>query len=184
MAESRQGPVGLGRRVGHVTGRPRAYRAVVYDKGALVAHMLRRLAGDAAFFSALRELQVARRFSTATTGDLSRALEHASGIDLAPFFDLWIGRTEIPRIAWDWASDGNETLGYLTRVRIGPTGLPGPVWLEVTLTLEDGRRRMRIQVPSDGGTVALPTAKRPRGVSINEDWAVLARLRRDGSLID
>jgi len=184
MAESDQGPVGLGRRVGHVTRNPRAYRAVVYDKGALVAHMLRRLTGDAAFFSALRELQAGRRFTTATTGDLQRALERASGIDLAPFLELWIRGTTIPRLTWDRAIEGNDERGYVTRLALGSTGLPGPAWIEVTLELAEGKRRMRVQVPPDGGTFTLPTATRPRKVSINEDWAILARVHRHSGLLD
>ena len=52
LDESAQGPVYFGYRVGHIRADSRAFRAIVYDKGAIVLHMLRRLVGDDAFFRA------------------------------------------------------------------------------------------------------------------------------------
>ena len=49
-ANTRNGPVWLGYRLGHLQGDGRIFRALVYNKGALVLHMLRRLLGDDAFF--------------------------------------------------------------------------------------------------------------------------------------
>ena len=49
---SDQGPIYLGYRLGHIRDDSRVFRAVVYNKGAVVLHMLRRLVGDDAFFAA------------------------------------------------------------------------------------------------------------------------------------
>ena len=46
-----RGPMYLGYRLGHIKSRPRVFRALVYNKGAAVLHMLRRLVGDETFFS-------------------------------------------------------------------------------------------------------------------------------------
>ena len=46
-----RGPMHLGYRLGHIKGDLRVYRAIVYNKGAAVLHMLRRLLGDEAFFA-------------------------------------------------------------------------------------------------------------------------------------
>src|SRR5262249_50232125 len=48
---SPQGPVYLGYRLGHIRAEGRVFRALVYNKGAMVLHMLRRLMGDEAFFA-------------------------------------------------------------------------------------------------------------------------------------
>ena len=77
--ESDQGPIYLGYRIGHVKGDSRLFRAVVYDKGAMVLHMLRRLVGDEAFFGGLRRFYDTWRFKKAGTDDLRRAMEEASG---------------------------------------------------------------------------------------------------------
>ena len=55
VEDSDQGPVYLGYRLGHIKGESRVFRALVYNKGAAVLHMLRRLIGDEAFFGGLRQ---------------------------------------------------------------------------------------------------------------------------------
>ena len=47
---SPQGPVYLGYRLGHIKSDSRVFRAVIYNKAAMVLHMLRRMVGDEAFF--------------------------------------------------------------------------------------------------------------------------------------
>ena len=60
--DSDQGPVYLGYRLGHIKGESRVFRALVYNKGAAVLHMLRRLIGDEAFFSGLKQFYASNRF--------------------------------------------------------------------------------------------------------------------------
>ena len=78
------GPIHLGQRLGHLRQDPRVFRAVVYDKGAWVLHMLRGLVGDPAFFSGARAFLERFRYAKAGTEDLRVALEEASGRDLRP----------------------------------------------------------------------------------------------------
>jgi hypothetical protein len=53
LAEADEGPITLGYRLGHIKGDSRVFRALVYNKGAAVLHMLRRTVGDDIFFRAL-----------------------------------------------------------------------------------------------------------------------------------
>ena len=50
IEDSDQGPVYLGYRLGHIKGESKVFRALVYNKGAAVLHMLRRLVGDRSVF--------------------------------------------------------------------------------------------------------------------------------------
>ena len=79
LSDSDQGPVHLGYRLGVVKGNVRVFRALVYNKGAAVLHMLRRLLGDDVFFTGLRRFYADRRYQKAGTEDLERALEAESG---------------------------------------------------------------------------------------------------------
>ena len=78
---SEQGPVYLGYRLGHIKSDGRVFRALVYNKGAMVLHMLRRLVGDEAFFAGLRTFYDERRFKKAGTDDFRAAMEAASRTD-------------------------------------------------------------------------------------------------------
>ena len=46
IQQSDEGPVYLGYRLGHIKGEGRVFRAIIYNKGAMVLHMLRRFVGD------------------------------------------------------------------------------------------------------------------------------------------
>ena len=87
MAESDEGPISLGYRLGHIRGEPRVFRALVYNKGAAVLHMLRRLVGDDSFFRGLRRFYEEHKFKKAGTDDLRRAMEAETGRPLDRFFE-------------------------------------------------------------------------------------------------
>ncbi len=71
---------------------------VVYDKGAWVLHMLRRVVGDASFFQILGEYcaDPRYRFAAAETDDFRALCEAQYGAPLSWFFDEWLTRTDRP----------------------------------------------------------------------------------------
>jgi len=73
-------------------------KAVGYDKGAMVFHMLRRLIGEDAFWGALRDIYRDRVFQAASWDDLRQAFEKRSGQFLGDFFEQWVNRKGAPRI--------------------------------------------------------------------------------------
>ena len=93
-----QGPVYLGYRLGHIEGRGATFRALVYNKSAIVLHMLRRMIGEEAFLRGLRRFYNQWRYKKAGTDDLRAALEAESGRPLTRFFDRWILGSVLPQI--------------------------------------------------------------------------------------
>src|SRR5207244_11487684 len=96
--QSDQGPVSLGYRLGHVRNQSRVFRALVYNKGAVVLHMLRRLMGDEAFFRGIRRFYRTSRFHKAGTEDLRAAMEAEAGRPLDRFFERWIDGSALPKL--------------------------------------------------------------------------------------
>jgi hypothetical protein len=93
-----QGPISLGYRLGHIQNEGRVFRAIDYNKSAVVLHMLRRLIGDEAFFAGLKKYYQDWHYKKAGTDDLRRAFETTTPIKLSRFFDRWILASELPRI--------------------------------------------------------------------------------------
>jgi hypothetical protein len=171
LQQSDQGPVHLGYRLGHIKSDLRVYRAIVYNKGAAVLHMLRRLLGDDAFFAGLRRFYDDRRFQKAGTDDLERALEAESGRTLDRFFERWIFGTDIPRIHFkSTIGDGQVTVRF-TQPADNVFDLP----VTVTLTTADGRTR-DVVVPITEAEVeqTIPTDMPVRRVQVNLDSAAIA----------
>ena len=65
-------------------------RAISYNKGAWVLHLLREELGDRAFWDGLRLYTRARMGHAAVSHDLQVAMEQASGKDLDAFFHRWV----------------------------------------------------------------------------------------------
>lgn len=65
-------------------------RAVVYQKGAYVLHLLREELGERAFWRGIRAYTRAFYGHSVVTADFRVAMERASGRDLSAFFSRWV----------------------------------------------------------------------------------------------
>jgi aminopeptidase N len=173
--ESDQGPIYLGYRLGHIKNDSRVFRALVYDKGAAVLHMLRRLVGDDAFFRGLRRFYTLWRFRKAGTEDLRTIFEAETKGSLEPFFDGWIYGQDIPRIRFEWRIEGSEAV--LTFEQLGDQVFVVPV--TVTLQFADRTTRDEIVVVDYKVVdVRLPVMGVLRTIEVNRDEAALAEFVR------
>jgi hypothetical protein len=171
LADSDQGPVHLGYRLGVVKGNVRVFRALVYNKGAAVLHMLRRLLGDDTFFAGLKRFYADRRYQKAGTEDLERAMEAESGRVLDRFFERWIYGTDIPQIRYS-ATIGNGAVN----VRFEQAAdLVFDLPVTVTLTYANGRTA-DVVVPVTEAIVerSISTTDLVRQVQVNRDSAAIA----------
>jgi len=171
-----KGPLQLGHRLGHLQDDAQIYRAIVYDKGAWVLHMLRVQVGEEAFRSALTAFQAEHRFGKAGALELRRALETASGQDLEAFFRQWVNETAVPELAVS-RKTAPTAGGFRTEVTIRPTNLPAPARVQVAVVHDGGRDVSRVEIPPEGRTFAIETPRAPRRVEVNRDGGLLARVR-------
>ncbi|NNE70766.1 MAG: M1 family metallopeptidase [Rhodothermales bacterium] len=86
--------------------------AMMYQKGAWILHMLRELLGSDTYHAGVRAYYAEHFNGHAQTADFQRAMEEASGMDLAGYFDQWLFQGGIPRLAVSWSQDdGTLTIG-------------------------------------------------------------------------
>lgn len=127
---------------------PSGPRGDVYTKGSWVAHTLRKLIGDDAFFKSLRLLMYGRddprpgNFQPPfqTTQSYLKIVNEVTGKDLKWFFDVYLYRAPLPKIV-------ATREGGLLKVRWQtPDDLPFPMPLDVrvdgkvvTLPMTDGK---------------------------------------------
>lgn len=175
IEDSDQGPVYLGYRLGHIKGESRVFRALVYNKGAGVLHMLRRLIGDEAFFGGIKKFYADNRFKKASTDDLRQAMELSSGRNLERFFERWIYDNGIPRLRYSTAVEGQELV-----VRFEQSGedlYDVPVTMAVTYT--DGKSaEFTVIVDKATNEARYPLAGTLRSVEANPDGAAIALIEK------
>jgi hypothetical protein len=175
LDQSDQGPIYLGYRLGHIRADGRVYRALIYNKAAMVLHMLRRLIGDDAFFAGLRGFFAEWRFKKAGTDDVRAAMEAASGQDLSAFFEAWIYGSAVPRLRFTHAQPAPGSL----LLRFEHRGQVAPVPVTVSISYTDGRTDELI-VPVLDPTVERTVAVNGtvRRVEVNQDYAAVAEFDR------
>ena len=182
LRHSREGPIYLGYRLGHIEDEPRVFRALVYNKAAMVLHMLRRLIGDDKFFGGLRRFYEARRFQKAGTDDLQRAFETETETSLERFFERWIHGATVPRLRFSYRVEqpttGSDAAGGLEVIlrfeqKEGIFDVP----VTVTLNYRSGASEDIVVLVTDESTeLRVPLAGQLRGVNVNRDRAALARI--------
>ncbi len=201
LDNERHGPIWLGYRLGHLQADGRIFRALVYNKSALVLHMLRRWLGDDGFFRGLRRLYQEGRFAKIGTGHVRRVFEAEAGQSLERFFQRWIHEAATPVIRATFRvlpPEGSASRnGGMARVEpvadlrtaTPPAGLAvvrieqrGPVFdLPVTLTLvySSGQEEDVLVRLSDATTeVRLPLSAPLRTIELNKDEGALVEVVR------
>ncbi|MDB9476093.1 M1 family metallopeptidase [Dolichospermum circinale] len=85
------------------------YDRHIYEKGSCVYHMMRAELGDELFWPAIQTFVQDNAHRTVETIDLLRAIEKATGRNLAFLFDQYVFRGGHPdfKLAYSWDSDAN-----------------------------------------------------------------------------
>ena len=173
VSTSDQGAIYLGYRLGHIKGDSRIMRALVYNKGAVVLHMLRRLVGDEVFLRGLRRFYAEHRFTKTGTGELRTVFEAESGMALERFFDGWIFGSDLPRVAVTSRVEPSGD-GQVAVVRIEQRSRLFDFPLTVSLQLADGSMRDSLVRVTDRVVEArVPFTGSLRRVVVNRDRAAL-----------
>ena len=171
LSASGEGPIYLGYRLGHLRREPRVFRALVYNKGAAVLHMLRHWIGDEAFFRGWRDFYLAHRYRKAGSDDLRRAFEAASGVDLTRFFERWVYDDVVPDVEYA-VSQAPQAVTLRFEQRSPVTDVP----VTVHLRLHGGEMKVHlVRLDQARQEVTLPMPGPVREVRVNPDRVALAR---------
>ena len=153
-----------------------------YQKGAWVLHMLRAELGEAAFFRGIRAYYRAHLHKTATTDDLRRALERASGRSLREFFARWVYASGHPRYeaAWTWSERPAKTArgGVLTLTlkQTQEGGAHFPNAMPVEIVSGTGTRRIKLTPTGRETSRRVYLNRRPTEVRFDPDATILKEI--------
>lgn len=155
----------------------RKIRAVGYDKGSMVFHMLRREIGDQAFFLGLSNLYKQKKNKRASWKDLKAAFEAAADKNLDSFFRQWLDRKDIPQLSFQKITMKQEGGQSVIRFRLAqdnekPYNLLVPVVVH-TLT-GDVRQVLTLSEPDQ--LFSITTDSLPTDILLDPDYDVLRHL--------
>jgi aminopeptidase N len=152
----------------------------VYAGGAVRLHLLRSVIGDEVFFRGLR-LYVGRNAGRAVvTDDLRRAMEEASGADLAWFFQEWFEVPGFPEFESTWRYDERRKLLLLSvnQVQDIGGGTPAVFRTPVEIGVRDskGLRTERLSIERRRQLFEIPAVEKPLFVRFDEHSWIPKRL--------
>ena len=101
------GPIVLGARLGHLSDDPKAFSAVIYNKGAYVLNMLKNWIGAEEFRKCMNDFYQHYRFRFAGIPEFIETAQKHSSEDLTPFFDQWLRRWDLPSLEGKARVNGN-----------------------------------------------------------------------------
>lgn len=167
---SRHGPVHLGYRLGHIQSDGRIFRGLVYNKSAIVLHMLQRLLGPEAFTRGIQRFYRTHRFKKAGTDDLQKAFEAEAPQPLGRFFDRWIHGFVVPEVRLTWRMED------ATHLAVRVEQLREPFDFPLTLTIQHGDGRLEqitVAVTTPVHDALIPVGGPVRRVDTRDDTSLV-----------
>ncbi|MGH9558422.1 MAG: M1 family metallopeptidase [Bryobacteraceae bacterium] len=152
-----------------------AWRAITYEKGAWIFHMLRRHLGDAQFSKMLAELRQRYQFRSVTTEDLLALAKEFVPPGVRPssideFFENWVYSTGIPSLKLKYT-----VRGAAPRVRLSGTieqsGVDQDFSAEVPVEIQFAKgapRTVWVRTSSDPAAFSTMLRQAPLRVTISQ----------------
>ncbi len=153
----------------------RVTSVATYQKGAWVLHMLRGRIGDEAFQRGIRTYYARHLNGTASTDDLMRAMEEASGDDLQAFFDQWLRHGGNPFFEGSWAYDADAGVVRVDLRQVQETGL---FRMPLDIGVYMGRNRLparvvTVEVDAASHSFVIPVDAEPSDVRLDPETRAL-----------
>lgn len=140
---------------------------VIYNKGALVLHMLRGMLGDEIFRKGLATYFTTFRRRAARLSDFQHVMEQAAGQPLGGFFQQWILEKVLPDYSITQVKSSQTEGSFQTTATVRNLGT-GRMPVEVAFNMDGAVQIERIEVPSGGeATVTATTPKVVRQVEVD-----------------
>jgi aminopeptidase N len=153
----------------------------LYEKGALVLHMLREHLGADLFWRCIRRYVARNREGSVETVDLRRAVEEETGRNLEPFFDQWVFRAGHPEIKATFAWDEKRKVATIGVKQVQGTDDDTPSAFRMPLAVVfhlggRAKRECRFDLEERDHSFEVPLPARPRFVSFDPGFRILKTL--------
>ncbi|HVX85654.1 MAG TPA: M1 family aminopeptidase [Phycisphaerae bacterium] len=157
------------------------YRPVIYEKGAIVLHMLRKVMGDEKFFALMRKYVETYRDKPSTVDDFRKLANAENGESLDWFFSQWLDQAVFAHWKVDaqvGAAAGGGAGGTVkTKIKITQPDDLVKMPADITLYGEKGEKDVMANVMLDQREQEVDAETRfaPVRIVVDEDFWVLHR---------
>jgi hypothetical protein len=142
----------------------------------MVFHMARRLVGDEAFWSGLREVFQDKVFQVASWDDFVSAWQDTGGVNVRPFFEQWIDRAGAPELVLEgvMAEQGRE--GWMVTGRLRQQAPHYNLVVPLRMETEGAEVDTKILLNGPKVSFTLRSKDRPRRLVVDPEVDIFRRL--------
>ena len=151
---------------------------ITYQKGAWFLHMLRDSIGSEAFQKGIRSYYSHYFNANATTGDLLREMEAASGKDLRAFFDQWLYHGENLELKGTWKYDHSRKKVIIALNQLPKNGFVFDVPVEIGILYNGAAVPVisKLRMSSKAAAFEIAVDQKPERVVFDPRTVLLARI--------
>ncbi|RJR35844.1 MAG: M1 family peptidase [Desulfobacteraceae bacterium] len=151
-------------------------KAIGYDKGAMIFHMLRRSVGEEIFWSALRELYRSRLFRKTSWKDIQRIFEAQSRMSLGDFFGQWVYRKGAPRIRLENVREARKNGSWKIEADLLQDAPEFHIQVDAFLQCEGSGKTQKVDLAGVSAKLELECSSAPVRLSMDPEFHLLRRL--------
>jgi hypothetical protein len=151
-------------------------KAIGYDKGFMVFHMLRKMIGEEAFWGALRDIRRERLFQAVSWFDLKTAFAKRSGLTLDDFFKQWVFRQGAPRLRFDSVQAARSGENWQVTGSVVQDAPPYALHLNLALESGGGATSGEVSLRTAEARFSLVSPAEPLRLTADPDYHVFRRL--------
>lgn len=157
-------------------------RAVAYNKGMLLFHMLRQQLGEAQFLAGVRQLLAQYAFQAVNWQMLERVFAQVAEQDLSPFFQQWLDRSELPNLMVTQPKlqmvDGQLQFSFMLSQSADP---PYQLTVPFRLTSSTGTEWKTVKLTQQKQPVTWSLTAPPLSIHLDPEYDVMRQLTPDES---
>jgi len=158
----------------------RKIRAIGYDKGSMVFHMLEKEIGSTNFIQGLRELYRTKKFQRASWQDIEQIFTRVSGKNLSSFFEQWLQRTDIPKLRISQISVAQKDGASVTKFHLlQQNKTPYSLQVPVVIKTLAGKKQKIVACNQLDQEFSISTNTLPTELIIDPDYDLMRGLDND-----
>jgi aminopeptidase N len=146
----------------------------IYQKGSWILHMLRGVVGTETFWEGIQSYYKQYKDINVTTDDFKRVMEEASGKDLTVFFEQWLYKPGILKLAGSWKYDKQKGEILINLNQVQTDGSMFEIPLEIGIDFGNKPQQLElIQIKEKSNSFKLKVGEEPKNIVLDPNYWVL-----------
>lgn len=146
----------------------------IYQKGSWILHMLRGVVGTDAFWEGIQIYYKKYKDLNVSTDDFKKVMEEISGKDLTVFFNQWLYKPGILKLAGSWKYNKKESEIIINLNQVQTDGSLFEMPLEISVNFKNKAQQLElVQIKGKSNSFKIKVREEPSSIILDPNYWVL-----------